>query len=366
MTTTQDFVPHWASPPGDTINDLIRSKDLFPDDIAGACGLDAAEFDLLIQGVLTINASLAEALSSSLGGSTSFWLRREERFREMQATLEADQWVQSLPLKSMKKLQWLDVPSGWRDRIDACFDYFGIDSLDSWKTTYSAQLAGVQFRTSASFASQIPAVSAWLRAGEILHETLKRGPFVPSAFWAALPAIRELTRVPDPENFLPRLQALTLDCGVSCVIVQTPEGCAASGASRILDDGSALIQLSGRYLVDDHFWFTFFHEAGHLLLHGDDLMHIDDDPGEFASNEAESQANTFSADTLWPLEDRPSSLAKPSKRTIVRMAAEAGTSPGIVVGQLQSSGVLDHAEGNYLKRRYVRHGSSLKLKRRTV
>lgn len=359
-------MPRWASPPGDTINDLIRNKNAFPDDIAEACGLGKGEFDLLIQGALAITAPLAEALSSCLGGSASFWLRREQRFREMQATLEADQWVQSLPLKSMKKLQWLDVPSGWRERIDACLDFFGIDSLDSWRAIYSAQLANVQFRTSASFPNQIPAVSAWLRAGEILHEKSKRGPFVPSAFWAALPAIRELTRIPDPEEFLPRLQALTLDCGVSCVVVQTPEGCAASGASRILDDGSALIQLSGRYLVDDHFWFTFFHEAGHLLLHGDDVMHIDGDPGEFVSSETEFQANTFSADALWPLEDRPSLRTKPSKRTIVRMAAEAGTSPGIVVGQLQSSGVLDHAECNYLKRRYVRDGSSLKLKRRAT
>ncbi|MBD1539326.1 ImmA/IrrE family metallo-endopeptidase [Arthrobacter sp. S13_S34] len=364
MTASQDFMPRWASSPGDTISDLISSKNVKADDVARACGLDSVEFDRLIQGVLPINDPLAQSLSTCLGGSVSFWLRREERFREMQATVEADQWVQSLPLNSMKKLQWLDVPRDWRERIDACLDFFGMDNLDSWRAAYSVQLQNVQFRTSATFPNQIPSVSAWLRAGEISHREFDGGAFKPSAFWEALPKMRELTRIPDPEDFLPELRAMALECGVSCVIVPAPDGCAASGASRILPDGSALIQLSGRYLVDDHFWFTFFHEAGHLLLHGDDAIHVDGDPAAFEASEAESQANTFSADILWPFEERPADESKPSRRSIFRMASEAGTSPGIIVGQLQSSGILDHAECNYLKRRYVRAGSALKLKRK--
>ena len=110
MTATQEFIPRWASSPGDTISDLISSKNVESDDVARACGLDSEEFDRLIRGALPIDDPLAHSLSTCLGGSVSFWLRREERFREMQATVEADQWVQSLPLKSMKKLQWMDVP----------------------------------------------------------------------------------------------------------------------------------------------------------------------------------------------------------------------------------------------------------------
>lgn len=364
MTATQEFIPRWASSPGDTISDLISSKNVESEDVAKACGLDSEEFDRLIRGALPIDGTLAQSLSTCLGGSVSFWLRREERFREMLATVEADQWVQSLPLKSMKKLQWMDVPRDWRDQIAACLDFFGMDNLDGWRATYSAQLQNVRFRTSARFPNQLPAVSAWLRAGEISHKGFDGGTFEPSSFWEALPKIRELTRIPDPEDFLPQLNAIALECGVSCVIVPAPDGCAASGASRVLPDGSALIQLSGRYLVDDHFWFTFFHEAGHLLLHGDKAIHVDGDPAEFETNESESEANTFSADILWPIEDRPAGKSKPSKRTILRMASETGTSPGIIVGQLQSSGILDHSECNYLKRRYVRTGSTLTLKRK--
>ncbi|MBL8419274.1 MAG: hypothetical protein JNK92_01440, partial [Dechloromonas sp.] len=41
-----------------------------------------------------------------------------------------------------------------------------------------------------------------------------------------------------------------------------------SGATRWLSPDKALIQLSLRYKSDDQLWFSFFHEVGHLLLHG--------------------------------------------------------------------------------------------------
>ena len=41
-----------------------------------------------------------------------------------------------------------------------------------------------------------------------------------------------------------------------------------SGATRWLTPEKALIQLSLRHKSDDQLWFTFFHETGHVLLHG--------------------------------------------------------------------------------------------------
>ena len=38
-------------------------------------------------------------------------------------------------------------------------------------------------------------------------------------------------------------------------------------AAKLLSDDQAWIQMSFRFLTDDHFWFTFFHEVGHLILH---------------------------------------------------------------------------------------------------
>ena len=40
------------------------------------------------------------------------------------------------------------------------------------------------------------------------------------------------------------------------------------GITRWLSSDRAIIQMSLRYRTDDQFWFSFFHEDGHVLLHG--------------------------------------------------------------------------------------------------
>lgn len=362
MTIEQDFTPRWASSPGATIRDLISSKNANPNDVAAACGLGLVEFENLLRGDIPITGEVASSLAVHLGGSTSFWLRRERRYRESATIVEADQWVESLPLTSMKKMGWLDVPKEWHSRIDACLEFFGADSLDEWKHTYARQLEGVRFRTSPVYTNQVSSVSTWLRAGEIASRAFGGGEFNSSLLLSLLGDFRSLTRVPDPRDYIPSLRALAAECGVAFVLVPAPEGCAASGASRILSDGSAIIQLSGRYLSDDQFWFSFFHEVGHLILHQDSVLHVDGDPTAFEASHEEEEANTFSADVLWPFEDRPCIRSKPSRRDIFRLASEVGTSPGILVGQLQATGTLAHAEYNNLKRRYKRDGDRLVLK----
>ena len=55
--------------------------------------------------------------------------------------------------------------------------------------------------------------------------------------------------------------------GVVLVIEKELPKARVDGVARWLTPTRALIQLSARYLRDDILWFTFFHEAAHLLLH---------------------------------------------------------------------------------------------------
>ena len=50
----------------------------------------------------------------------------------------------------------------------------------------------------------------------------------------------------------------------------------------------ALIQLSARHKSDDHFWFSFFHEAAHLLLHSKKHIYVDSNLGTNTNSEAEA------------------------------------------------------------------------------
>lgn len=112
-----------------------------------------------------------------------------------------------------------------------------------------------------------------------------------------------------------------------------------------------MVILSFRYLSDDHFWFTFFHELGHLLLHKSSLTFVDGEPG--ISGDVEAEANAFAANVLIP-QDRVDELMDlaPRSKPIMRFAYSVGVSSGIVVGQLQHRNVINPSQMNGLKRRF--------------
>ncbi|EON19378.1 hypothetical protein C265_12546 [Cupriavidus sp. GA3-3] len=122
-----------------------------------------------------------------------------------------------------------------------------------------------------------------------------------------------------------------------------------------MEPSKAVLMLSGRYLTDDHFWFSFFHEAGHLLLHWDAGSPILE-TAEDRHSEREAEANQFAADMLLPNEyqDRLPEV-RSNLRGIIRLARDAGVSRGIVVGQLQHRGLVKQGHFNDLKARYKWH-----------
>lgn len=94
---------------------------------------------------------------------------------------------------------------------------------------------------------------------------------------------------------------------------------------------------------DDRFWFTLFHEIGHVLLHSTGGLYV-----LGSDDTAENEADRFAADTLIP-----PTLAKELPRArnsqaVVDFARRAGIAPGIVVGRVQrESG--DYGWGHRLK-----------------
>jgi Zn-dependent peptidase ImmA (M78 family) len=139
--------------------------------------------------------------------------------------------------------------------------------------------------------------------------------------------------------------------GVAIVFVRTPTGCGASGATHFESTDKAIVQLSFRYRSDDHFWFTVFHEIGHLLLHPTSPLFVEGP--DYEMTEEESEANRFAADILVPAEFDDDLKTMPRDfRAYARMAKRIGVSTGVLVGQMQNRGLLKHEQMNFLKERY--------------
>jgi HTH-type transcriptional regulator / antitoxin HigA len=352
------FRPDWFSKPGDTLSALLAKRELVPATLAERMGQETALVEGLLAGTVAINGEIASLLSKAVGASASFWVTRQVQFEQNLDRVAnavppdlARSWLKILPLREMAEAGWISPSRQTDAAIKSSLSYFDVADPEEWRERYTKFQNAFSFRTSPSFDSTLGALSAWLRQGEIQAAT------VPCAAWdvdrlrTEIAKIRVLTKAKDPAYFVPRLRAICAKVGVAVVFVRAPSGCRASGATRFISPTKAMIILSFRYLSDDHFWFTFFHEIGHLMLHGDASTFVD---GAIADpTEKELEADSFSASTLIP-SDRHDALMnlQPRSLAVIRFATSIGVSPGIVVGQMQHLRVAGPNQLNHLKRRY--------------
>jgi len=364
MASNEEFRPNWASAPGDTIADILRERDISDVEFAKQMGRTVEDANNLLKGRSTITISIARRLEQVLGASMEFWMSRDYQYRQDISRLHVDdeEWLHELPVGDMIRFGWLTRVPHPSEELAACLRFFNVPSVKGWREEYAGLQQMAAFRTSPSFDSRPASVAAWLRQGEIKAEAIECSPWDPKRFQHSLSSIRSLTNVKDPKRFVPELQKRCAESGVAVAIVRAPSGCRASGAVRFLSRHKALLQLSFRYLTDDHFWFTFFHEAGHLLLHGESNFFSETLDGEKSwllewidtiSTPEEQEANEFATSTLIPPEFQTQLANLPiDSRKVIRFAVRVGVSPGIVVGQLQHMGI-GYNQLNRLKRRYI-------------
>jgi HTH-type transcriptional regulator/antitoxin HigA len=343
------YDPDYAVPAGATLRDVLERKGMTQSELAARADLSLKHVNQIIHGVAPITAETALALEKTTGVPSAIWNRLEGNYRdrlarlEDQTALEADvAWVKSLPLNALRKRGKLTKGLKGGALVDEVCRFFGVANRQGWERVWKTPLTA--FRKSQSFTSDIGAVATWLRLGELEATEIDCKPFDAKRFRAALHRIRDMTRDPDFELMV-RLCARS---GVALVFVPEIPGTRASGAARWLTPAKGLIQLSLRHKRDDHFWFSFFHEAAHLLLHSKKTTFVTNAGDQ--DQELEDEADEFAATLLIPKHYELELRGLRTLPEISGFAERIGIAPGIVVGRLQKERILDWSQGNGLKR----------------
>lgn len=353
---TSNFNPNWASPPVETIKRVLNKKGICFEEFSSNIELTQEQITGLISGTIRINKSLAQKFEQYLGGSSAFWLKRDEQYVSQLKGVsiqkeEDNDWINILPISEMIRFGWID---NTENLIQSCLDFFAVKSKTEWENQYEKMIAKSMFRTSSSFNEEIGALSVWLRRGEVIANKIQCSCWNAEKLEKSIPELRKLTRIKSPKEFLPKLIEICSSAGVAISIVRAPKGCRSSGVTRFVNKDKAILQLSFRYLVDDHFWFTFFHELGHLIMHGKEKLFLEHTSNKerFESDE-ELEANFFAQAALIPNEyEGALKTMRRDKRTIIKFSSELGISPGILIGQLQHRKIIKFEYLNSYKRRY--------------
>jgi len=336
------YQPTKAIHPGYLIQRALDDSNMSQLSLAERTGLSPKHINEIIKGKTSLTVETALLLENSLGGSANFWINLEKNYQETLARIDNDKraiteitLAKKFPYLEIVKAGFLSSTQVQKDRVKILWKFFGVNSLNTVELTES-----VAFRKRNAKNINPEALATWLRCGEIEASKLELPEYSALTLRKNLSSIKALSRRPD---FGKPLQTKLAESGVGIVYIPHFKHTQINGATRWIGV-NPLIQLSIFGKDADKFWFTLFHEVGHIL-NGHSKKETFLDFKNIEKEEIEKQADKFASNTLIP-NDKFRVFVETGDITrdaIITFAQVNGISPGIVLGRLKHEEILDWA-----------------------
>lgn len=330
------FEPDFAVPPGVTLQEVTESLGMTQTELATRTELTPQTLNRIAKGEQPITFETAGRLELVTGVPASFWNNLESQYREQRAKLEERErmkrdtgWLKSIPVKDLQLRGYLPTAEDEAVLVREALAFYGVSSVAAWKELWEAP--AVAARRSTCFETLPGPASAWIRIGELEAQKKQCLPYDRNRFRQALMEIRQLTQRA-PEASIQQTKQLCADAGVALVFVPRISKVPWNGATKWITPTKAMILMSLRGKSEDRFWFSFFHEAGHVLHDNKRALLIND---ETEDDERERTANEFAADYLIPAKYDDEIRSASTKAELHSLADRIGVGIGIVVGRYQ-------------------------------
>lgn len=330
------FTPDYAVPPGYTVKEVMESLNMTQKELAVRTELTVQTLNRIFNGEQPLSYGTANRLELVTGVPANFWNNLEAQYREQLSKIEERKrleseldWLKTIPTKELIDRGFVPDSKDKVVLLRETFKFFGVNSVHAWGEIW--EVPEVAARRSQCFDTCPGSASTWIRMGELLAHQIECQSYDKKKFKSVVIKIRELT-VKDPDEFVEEMTHLCAEAGVALVLVPEMKKVPWSGATKWVSANKAMVLLNLRGKSEDLFWFSFFHEAGHVLHDSKkDLLINDgskDDPREQA-------ADDFAAEILIPEKNNGQIRKLKSKANIEEFANVFNISEGIVVGRYQ-------------------------------
>jgi HTH-type transcriptional regulator/antitoxin HigA len=338
-----------ATPPGATIKEQLFNRGMTQKEFASRMEMSEKHISRLINGEVQLTGDMAIRLEMVLGVPARFWNNLEsiyrEKFSKAQAENEMDEDLEILkkiPYNEMVRNQWIEPSDRKEEKVINLRKFFEVVRLgildkklvpnvacrklgDGEKSDFAliccAQKAKIESRN--------------IETKQINIEKLKE----------VIPEIRKMTML-DSEVFCGLLHEKLNECGIALVFLPHIGGSFLHGVT-FCGGKKIVIGITLRGKDADKFWFSLFHEIGHIIL-----GHLSLTDG--TSEKDEEDADFFARNTLIPdyIFKQFTDKGDFNKTNIINFSKETGVDAGIVVGRLQKEGWIKYNCHNDLKTKY--------------
>ena len=339
-----------ATPPGATIKEQLDDRGMSQKEFASRMDMSEKHISHLINWEVRLTPDVAYRLEMVLGLPARFWSNLEAIYREKLAKVEAEnaldtdiELAKKFPYKEMAKNGWVPDTQKVEERAINLRKFFEVVQL-KWLTNNNL-IPNIACRRLSITEKADFALIAWVQRAKLVSREITTGPINLDELMKQVPKIRAMT-TEDPSVFCPELFRLLSNCGIALVLLPHIGGSFLHGAT-FYDKNKIVIGLTLRGKDADKFWFSLFHEIGHILLgHLNQETEIDDN--------AEVAADQYARDTLIAPSMFQSFVNQGifTKDAILTFSESIGIDPGILVGRLQKEGYIEFSWHNDLKTKY--------------
>ncbi len=303
MATLKKFVPPMEFHPGITLSEKLKEMGISVKEFAVRTSKPEKTIFAVIGGKSSVTSDMAVAFESVTKIPAHFWLNIQRgydeyvsRMKREEQLAQAYEWARLFPLSEMEKLGWIPNVKTEEEKVKALLAFFQISTKKAWEDYYLKQQLKVAFRISLNNTKAPHAISAWLRQGEIQAAEIDVCKYSEKLLKESISAMKRLCaeRVDD---FSAELQNICAKAGVKLVYTPCLPKAPINGCTRWFND-TPCVQMSESYKGNDIFWFTFFHELGHILLHGKKDIFLEDIDYSDIQKNKEEEADAFSSRIL--------------------------------------------------------------------
>ncbi|MBQ6229852.1 MAG: HigA family addiction module antidote protein [Eubacterium sp.] len=340
--------------PGYYIKEIVDDSGLTQEDFAKRLGTTPKNLSILVRGEQSLSIDMAAKLSRLLGTTTAYWLHMQQAYDEKVADfLSQEELKKEKEVFKMIDYKYFcnnfDFPVLSRkvdEQIERVRAFLSVSSL----TVLEERNLAVNYRSYKENLSRSNIINANVMTQIAINKALKTDApkYNKKRFEKAVDYAVTQTR--NHEGFFPEVKKAFEDAGVVLVVLPNLKNSGVNGATKKVD-GKVMVMVNARRHYADTFWFTLFHEVGHVLNGDMGITYKDDE---------EDEADLFAQRILIPEEKYRAftdDKEKYNESDIREFAESINQDPGIVLGRLMLDGKIPYTE-TYLSKK-LRHNYSI-------
>ena len=349
--------------PGYYLKEVIEDMGITQDEFAKRMETSGKNLSDLLNGKSKLSNEIALKLAIMLGTSTDVWLNLQKTYNEKVMEIERRKiedyeasCAQLIDYSYFIDLGVVPIVRKSADKAKELLEYFKIASFNVLKTTDFL----VNYRTAVSVINEKNVINsnAWVQTALNIGQQINTESFDLKKLNSNLQEIRKMT-LQNPVDFSPRLTEILASCGIAFVVLPHLRNSGVNGAVKWINKEKVILAINNRRKYADIFWFSLFHEIGHVLQRKITMLIVGIDVGEMDETNKilEKEADDFARNSLLPIDHYSEFLSSKdySEGAIRRFANKIDIHPGIVVGRLQLEGHIGFERFNGLREKYIIH-----------